>query len=250
MTAILPLSKKALPDHTQLPDSDGAVVQNFQEHPQSILLTDAITPVLDRLRPDGRYCIGQDCGIYWDFADPPLRGCVAPDWFYVPGVSPTIAGQRRRSFVMWQELVAPVVLLEFVSGDGTEERDSTPDEGKFWIYEQRVRPAYYGIYEVDPGQIEMYQLTGAHFERMSPNERGHFPIVELGVELGLWQGTYLGATFPWMRWYDSKGILLATGHELAQQEFEAAQRERTAARQEIERLAALVLKLGGDPNAS
>ncbi|MBD2575705.1 Uma2 family endonuclease, partial [Arthrospira platensis FACHB-971] len=32
----------SLPDHTQLPDSDGTFVKNFQEHPQSILLTDSI----------------------------------------------------------------------------------------------------------------------------------------------------------------------------------------------------------------
>ena len=25
---------EVLPDHTQLPDSDGAIVENFQEHPQ------------------------------------------------------------------------------------------------------------------------------------------------------------------------------------------------------------------------
>ena len=31
-----------LPDHTQLPESDGTFVKNFQEHPQSILLTDSI----------------------------------------------------------------------------------------------------------------------------------------------------------------------------------------------------------------
>lgn len=28
------------PDHTQLPDEDGTFVKNFQEHPQSIILTD------------------------------------------------------------------------------------------------------------------------------------------------------------------------------------------------------------------
>ncbi len=30
-------SKNTLPDHTQLPDSDGTFVKNFQEHPQTIL---------------------------------------------------------------------------------------------------------------------------------------------------------------------------------------------------------------------
>lgn len=37
-----------LPDHTQLPDSDGTFVKNFQEHPQSILLTDSIEPHLQK----------------------------------------------------------------------------------------------------------------------------------------------------------------------------------------------------------
>ncbi len=30
------------PDHTQLPESDGTFVKNFQEHPQSLILTDSI----------------------------------------------------------------------------------------------------------------------------------------------------------------------------------------------------------------
>jgi Uma2 family endonuclease len=213
MTAII--SPKALPDHTQLPDSDGAVVQNFQELPQSMLLADAIRPVLQKLHPDGHFCIGQDCGIYWRVTDPPLRGCVAPDWFYVPDVPPDLAGEPRRSYVLWQELIAPVIVLEYVSGDGSEERDRTPLEGKFWIYERRVRPDYYGIYEVDPGRIEMYRLTGGLFEPMVPNERGHFFIPKLGIELGLWQGIYFGLDLPWMRWYGADGVLLPTGDERA-----------------------------------
>ncbi len=51
------------PDHTQLPESDGTFVKNFQEHPQSLILTDSIELVLQRLHPDGQYVIGQDCGI-------------------------------------------------------------------------------------------------------------------------------------------------------------------------------------------
>ncbi|CAA9400560.1 Endonuclease, Uma2 family [uncultured Microcoleus sp.] len=72
---------RAFPDHTQLPDSDGTFVKNFQEHPQSIILTDSIGPVVERLHPDGQYAIGQDCGIYWRETDAP-EGCAeAPDWF-------------------------------------------------------------------------------------------------------------------------------------------------------------------------
>ncbi len=59
---------------------------------------------------------------------------------------------------MWQEFLAPLIVVEFVSGDGTEERDRTEMTGKFWVYERVIRPAYYGIYEVNPGRIEMYHL--------------------------------------------------------------------------------------------
>jgi Uma2 family endonuclease len=112
-----------LPDHTQLPESDGTFVENFQEHRQSILLTESIEPILQQLHPDGQYAIGQDSGIYWRLTDPPERAAEAPDWFYVPNVPPTLDGQMRRSYVLWQEIVSPLIALEFVSGNGEEERD-------------------------------------------------------------------------------------------------------------------------------
>ena len=58
------LSSLTLPDHTQLPESDGSFVKNWQEHPQSILLTDLIEPILEQLHPENNFCIGQDLGIY------------------------------------------------------------------------------------------------------------------------------------------------------------------------------------------
>jgi Uma2 family endonuclease len=121
-----------VPDHTQLPETDGSIVQNFQEHPQSILLTDSIMPVLRRLHPDEQYCVGQDSGIYWNLnivqGDNPIRGAVAPDWFYVANVPPTFKGQLRRPYVMWQEIIAPLIAIEFVSGDGGEERAEQADQ--------------------------------------------------------------------------------------------------------------------------
>lgn len=109
-----------------MPGSDGKFVKNLQEHPQSILLTDSIQPVLKQRHPDGHYCIGQDSGIYWRLTAPPKNGAEAPDWFYVPNVPPTLNGQMRRFYVMWKEIVAPLIVLKFVSGSGEEERDKTP----------------------------------------------------------------------------------------------------------------------------
>ncbi len=231
------------PDHTQLPESDGTFVKNFQEHPQSILLTDSITPILERIHADGNYCIGQDSGIYWRLTDPLEKGAEAPDWFYVPNVPPTLDGKYRRSYVMWQEFVAPLIVLEFVSGNGAEERNRTPllrtdkqetKPGKFWVYENAIRPAFYGIYEVRKASVEVYSLIQNRYELVTANDRGHYPIPQLGVELGIWQGSYQNMELPWLRWWDSEGNLLLTGFERADREQEIAQQERQRADREQE----------------
>jgi Uma2 family endonuclease len=205
-----------LPDHTELPDSDGKFVKNLQEHPQSILLTDSILPILKQRHPDGQYCIGQDSGIYWRLTEPPENGAEAPDWFYVPNVPPTLDGKMRCSYVLWKEIVAPLIVLEFVSGNGEEERDKTPRSSKFWVYEQAIRVPYYGIYEVAKASVKVYRLVGDSYEPLPTNERGHYPINSLGVELGIWQGEYQNVTLPWLRWWDLQGSLLLTGEERAE----------------------------------
>ncbi|MBE9176895.1 Uma2 family endonuclease [Synechocystis salina LEGE 06155] len=225
-----------LPDHTQLPCEDGTFVKNFQEHPQSILLTSAIRPVLDQIHAEGQYTIGQDSGIYWRLTEPPQRGAEAPDWFYVPNVPPLLNGRSRRSYVLWQEIIPPQIVLEFVSGDGSEERDRTPWTGKFWIYETVIRPAYYGIYEVEKASVELYYLIGSHYELMSPNAYGHYEIPELQVALGIWQGTYQNMKLPWLRWWDLQGKLLLSPEEKVIQAEEKA-----------EKLAAKLRELGINP---
>ena len=136
----------SLPDHTQLPESDGTFVKNFQEHPQSLLLTSSIRPVLEQLHPDGRYCIGQDSGIYWRSIDPPERGAEAPDWFYVPNVAPLLDGKYRRSYVMWKEIVAPLIAIEFVSG--------------FWIEKSAI---VLRLFSIQKPKLENFGFTNRRF---------------------------------------------------------------------------------------
>ncbi|MFN5562701.1 MAG: Uma2 family endonuclease [Pseudanabaena sp.] len=215
-------AKINLPDHKQLPDSDGTFVKNFQEHPQSIVLTSSIAPVLEKLHPDGRYCIGQDSGIYWRMMEPPEKGAEAPEWFYVPNVSPLLDGEYRRSYVLWKEFVSPLIAIEFVSGNGSEERDTTPPSetekaGKFWVYEQAIRVPFYVIFDGFRDNLEAYHLLDSRYVKMQPNDRGHFAIAPMGVELGL----ILENGVSWLRGWDESGNLLLTGDERAIAEKQA-----------------------------
>jgi Uma2 family endonuclease len=227
--------RELLPNHNDLPDTDGSIVENAQETPQGRMLSSAIEPLLRQRHPDGRYFVGQDVGIYFRWTNPPLEGCKSPDWFYVPNVSPLWKGEVRRSFVLWHESALPLVVLEYVSGNGSEERDRTPQKGKMWIYENKIKARYYGIYEVDPGRVELYERIKGKYRPVPANERGHFPIPPLAVELGIWQGEYLQYDLPWLRWWDAQGNLLPTVEEREELERQRAEQERQRAEQEKQR---------------
>jgi hypothetical protein len=139
--------------------------------------------------------------------------------------------------VLWQEYIAPLIVLEFVSGNGEEERDQTPWTGKFWVYEQVIRPAFYGIYEVTKASVEVYHLIEGQYRPLAANQRGHYPIAPLDLELGIWQGRYQNLELPWLRWWDSSGNLLPTGEERAQQaeqQLEQVEQQLEQAEQQLE----------------
>src|SRR5262249_55135776 len=134
--------------HLDLPETDGKPVENAFEHPQSALLSDVLLPVLSRLHPDENYFVGADTGIYWYHAKPdPLDGCKSPDWYYVPNVPRLYEGELRKSYVQFTERMNPLVVIEYVSGNGDEERDTTPLTGKFWVYEHAISATFYIIWD-------------------------------------------------------------------------------------------------------
>lgn len=233
-----------LPTHFGLPDSDGRPVDDFSHFPQGRLMTESLRPLLKKRHPDKQYCIGQNSGIYWRRSPQPLDGVIVPDWFYVPDIPPMLEGEYRRSYVMWQEKKAPFLVLEFVSGTGRKERDDTPAEGKFWIYEQAVKATYYGIFDSRTETLELYRLKKKKYERVAENKRGHCPIRELGIELGIWEGEFENQRMPWLRIWDSKGNLLLHTEE----RLEIEQRLKEEEKQRADKLAERLRKLGIDPD--
>ena len=94
---------------------------------------------------------------------------------------------------------------------------------------------YYGIYSMRTGNLEVYHLIDFVYRKMEPNERGHYPIPVLDVELGLWQGSYQNQELLWLRWWDSQGNLLLTGSEQVEIERARVEQERQRTQQERQR---------------
>jgi hypothetical protein len=90
---------------------------------------------------------------------------------------------------------------------------------------------------VKKATVEVYHLVDGHYEKLTANERGHYPIAPMEVEIGIWQGSYENMELPWLRWWDREGNLLLTGDELVEKE-----------RQRADRLAQRLRELGVNPD--
>lgn len=242
-----PLPPECIPiTHKDLPATDGLPVENAFQPLQAQLLTEVLGPVLDGLHPDGRYFVGQDVAIYWQLTPPEyLRGCKAPDWFYAPHVPTLLDGEIRRSYVLWNEGVPPALVVEVVSAaGGAEERDRTPGTGRFWAYEQGIRAGEYLIFDPFRETLEGYELTRRQgFAPISLTGRGRIPVPALGVELGMWHGTFRNCEWTWLRAWTPGGMLLPTAAE--QTDLETGRAEAEARR--ADKLAAKLRELGVDP---
>ncbi len=161
---------------------------------------------------------------------------------------------KRRSYVKWREVISPLIVVEFVSGNGDEEKDRTPYQGKFWIYENAIHPLYYVIYYgFEQGRIEFYRWEAGQYRSVSANAQQRYPLAELQVELGTWPGYYLNASLPWLRWWDTSGNLLPTSEERAKEaslRADQAKQQAASGRQRVEELLALLRSHGIDQGAS
>ena len=243
---------RSLPTHRDLPCEDKSVPQDFFEHAQARLLTAVIEVWLAQQRPGFDCAIGQDSYIYWDITTPPALGAKAPDWYLVPGVPRSLpGGEYRRSYVLWIERVIPAFAAEFISETSSGERDTTPRTGKFWVYEQGIGIPHYAIWDPWRNQLEAYRLDNGHYQPARPNERGHYPVEALGLEYGLWHGTWDNTQRLWLRWWDAGGRLLPTPQEQTEQEHRAAVMARQQAEQaqrEKQELLDKLRKMGIDPD--
>lgn len=212
--------------------------------------------------PPDRVFVASDLNLYYDVHHP--QWYKRPDWFAVLGVSRLYEGlDLRLSYVIWQEGIAPSVLVELLS-PGTEKEDlgqtlrevSQPPT-KWEVYERILRVPYYIVFDRHTNRLQIFQnLAGRYQELAFTGDRILLPELELC--LGLWEGSYQSIERLWLRWYSVAGDRIPTLAELAEQERqekELAQQQIAQERQRAEReyqraeqLAARLRALGIDPN--
>lgn len=176
----------------------------------------------------------------------------APDWGYVPQIR-VPRKEVTRSYTPQLQGDFPAVVMEFLSDTEGGEYSIKPTypPGKWFFYEQVLRVPNYIIFEPDSGLLEAYALNDAgQYKLRSPDAHQRFWIDQLGLALGIWQGSRENRTGYWLRWWNDRGEMLPWGKEQAERERQQAEQEHQRAdheRQRAERLAAQLRAAGIEP---
>jgi Uma2 family endonuclease len=204
--------------------------------------------------PKEEIFIGTDLNIYYDVHH--QLWYKRPDWFTVLGVANSNQQQDLRlSYVIWQEGVAPFMVVELLS-PGTEQedlgqtlRDVNKPPTKWEVYEQILRIPYYVVFDRYTNTLQVFQLVGTRFQEMTLSDEKLW-LDEIQLGLGVWQGFYQDTQGLWLRWYDSQQNWIPTPVEKAEQEQqqrESTQQQLEQQRSKAERLAAKLRELGVNP---
>jgi Uma2 family endonuclease len=191
--------------------------------------------------------IGADINLYYDGRHP--LWYKRPDWFVALGVP---RGDRledlRWSYVMWQEFVAPYLIVELLSpgteGDdlGSKVRAIGKPPTKWEVYERILRVPFYVVYDRYQNQLRVFTLEQTHYKEVEISDSNpRFWFEDLALGLGVWQGFHQGFEGRWLRWYDAAGEWIPSAPEAQQTAETALAAERSARRSAVPRLVSLGL---------
>ncbi len=257
--------RETLPTMYDLPSEDPkepGLPDVFHDYQPQLLLETFQPP---DYQPD-RFFAASDLNVYYALANPTWHK--RPDWFAVLGAPRLYEGHDMRlSYVIWQEIAAPYLVVELLSpgteredlGETQREEEDAPPT-KWQVYEQILRVPYYVVFSRYTDRVRFFELTGCRYREVFPSaSRLWLPQASLG--LGLWSGTYQGIERQWLRFYDEAQGWVPTpeerGAQRAEQERQRAEQERQRAEQEYqraeqahqraERLAAQLRAMGIEP---
>ncbi|HAC64030.1 MAG TPA: hypothetical protein DCF68_10945, partial [Cyanothece sp. UBA12306] len=222
------------PSAEDLPDSDDTPVDNQLQH----LIPGLLEAILALIWPQKMdWFFGVDMGIYYNPKQPTTA--IVPDGFLSIGVPRIIDSDLRLSYVLWDEQVIPIMVLEVVSqtrrGEYTTKKE---DYAKIGVL-------YYVIYNPlrkRKPRLEVYKLREGEYKLMEGE-----PVWLSEIELGIGReiGIYQGVEREWLYWYDQQGKRYLTPEERTQQ----AEQKTQQAEQKAQKLAEKLKELGIDPDS-
>jgi Uma2 family endonuclease len=237
-----------LPTADELPNSDDTPVDNeLQELIPGLLKS--ILRMLWKGRMD--WFFGIDMGIYTHPEQPPI----VPDGFLSLNVERSFDENLRLSYLLWEEEILPILVLEVVSakpgGEYTTKLDKYAELGVL----------YYVIYSLEKvlhlgkpqdrtfrnpkrrrkSKLEIHKLIQGQYELQSNNPLW---MPEIGLGIGSERAEYDDLTREWLYWYDENDNRYPTPYEQIELERQQTELER----QRADRLAAKLRDLGIDPD--
>jgi Putative restriction endonuclease len=215
-----------LPTAEDLPCSDGKPVDSeLQDLLPSLL--QAILFDLWRDRPrDWLFSI--DMGFYYT----PDKPAISPDGMLSLGIAPVPSENLRSSYVLWQEKVLPLFVLEVVSKTPGKERTR-----KRAIYES-TGILYYLIYaplSQPPKRFQLYKLVAGEYVLQTAASLPAYWMPELGLGIGAERRLVDGIEREWLFWYDEAGDRYPTPSDRAEMESQRAEMESQRAKLESQR---------------
>lgn len=202
-----------------------------------------------------------DLNIYYDVRN--VTQYKRPDWFAVTGLPKGSPSDMRLSYVVWQEGIDPLIVVELLSPStekddlGKRLRDVTKPPTKWDVYEQFLRIPYYVVFSRYTSEVQIFTLAGARYEEVT-DHGGRFWIEALELGIGVWKGHYLNEDRLWLRWYGRDGNWIPTLDERAVNQTQRAEQEaqhaevefqaKKIAEQRAQQLEAKLRELGIDPD--
>ncbi len=263
--------KEQLPTMYDLPSEDPeepGLPDDFH-YLQPLLLRETFLPTV---YPAEQTYIGTDINLYYDPRNPLWHK--RPDWFLVLGAEQAKTIQELRlSYVVWQEEVAPYLVLELLS-EGTEDEDlgtasrksARPirqPPGKWEVYEKILQVPFYVVFDRYAQRLRIFALTMGRYHELALLQQGLW-FAEIGLSLQVWTGAFHGVHGEWLRWFDGQGKMLPTLDEQnartrqqlseaeqqlnkAEQQLSMEQQRADSAEQRAKQLAAKLRALGIEP---
>jgi hypothetical protein len=122
--------------------------------------------------------------------------------------------------VTWPEGKGPDVVIEILS-ESTRRTDMTAKKD---VYASRLHMPEYFWYDPFTGERAGFNIHGAEYVPIAPDEHDGLPSRILGLTLVRWPGVAEGVEAAWLRWATADGLLLPTPEEAERARADRAER--------------------------